>query len=596
MKFFQTLIASTLGFLIAVFILFVVFFITLSSSTQQPEPYVRDNTVLKINLQGSLPAQQSSNPFDELFSTQGGVKVSLQSLRENLNKAARHDNIKGVWLEINAVSEGWANLEEAHRLIRTFRDSTDKFVYASTSDIGYNEKGYYLASAADSVFSPQESFFEFDGFYSQVSFYAGLFEKIGIEAEIARHGKYKSAVEPFYQKELSEESRYQLEQIIQDVSSTFVGAVSQKTGKSAGEINTLMNDAPSLLTRKAHQQGLIDSLLSPNDLKKLIKKRMGVEESSTLQTISNNRYYRVTPGTAGIERNSTNNKIAVIYANGPIVYGVNANAPFDNQQYITASFFEEQLEDIRGDEDVKAVVVRINSPGGSGSTSDLIWNKLRELSNEIPVIASMGPVAASGGYYIAMAADSIVAESTTLTGSIGVFSTKFNTKQLWNEELGITFDQVKSHQYADWLNPTRGFTETERKAYQQFTDDFYRIFISKVAESRNMTLEEVDAVAQGRVWTGEDALEQNLVDLLGGMEEALNIAAEKAEISDYQLLTYPKAKDFYELLMSSAQAKAKSLLGNFLLPEYEQTEKLKALFRYGKGDPLLLFPYALNIQ
>lgn len=596
MKFFQTLIASTLGFLIAVFILFVVFFITLSSSTQQPEPYVRDNTVLKINLQGSIPAQQVSNPFDELFATGEGTRVSLESLRENLDKAATHDNIKGVWLEINFISGGWANLEEAHRLISTFRDSTDKFVYASTNDVGYNEKGYYLATAADSVFSPEESFFEFDGFYSQVSFYTGLFEKIGIEAEIARHGKYKSAVEPFYQKELSEPSRYQLEQLLQDVSANFVGAVSQKTGKTTDEINALMNNAPSLLASKAHENGLIDSLLSPNDLEKLIKKRMGVEENGSLNTISNSRYYRVKPGTAGIERSSTSDKIAVIYANGPIVYGVNANSPFNQQQYITASFFEEQLEEIREDDDIKATVVRINSPGGSGSTSDLIWSKLRDLSKEMPVIASMGPVAASGGYYIAMAADSIVAESTTITGSIGVFSTKFNTKQLWNEELGITFDQVKSHQYADWLNPTRGFTETEQKAYQQFTDSFYQTFISKVADSRNMTVEQVDSVAQGRVWTGEDALDQNLVDLIGGMEDALQVAADKAGISTYKLVTYPKPKELYELFMNSAQAKAQSLLGGSYFMQNEQTEKLKTLFRYGKGDPLLIFPYELNIQ
>ncbi|MDR8392743.1 signal peptide peptidase SppA [Aliifodinibius sp. S!AR15-10] len=596
MKFFQTLIASTLGFLIAVFILFIIFFITISSSTQQPEPYVRDNTVLKINLQGALSAQQASNPFDELLSTGGGPKVSLESMRENLDKAAKHDNIKGVWLELDFVSGGWANLEEAHRMIKTFRDSTDKFVYASTSEMGYNEKGYYLATAADSVFAPAESFFEFDGFYTQVSFYTGLFEKIGVEAEIARHGKYKSAVEPYYQKELSEESRYQLEQIISDVSTHFVQAVSEKTGKSADELNGIMNNAPNLLIQNAYKNGLVDSLLSPNDLEQLINKRMGVSEDRSLNTISNSRYYRVTPGTAGLESNSTSDKIAVIYANGPILYGTNGDSPFDNQQIITASFFEEQLEEIRDDDDVKAAVVRINSPGGSGSTSDLIWSKLRDLSKEMPVIASMGPVAASGGYYIAMAADSIVAESTTITGSIGVFSTKFNTKQLWNEELGITFDQVKSHQYADWLNPTRGFTETERKAYQQFTDRFYQTFISKVAESRDMTVEEVDAVAQGRVWTGQDALDQNLVDILGGLEDAVKIAAEKAEVSTYSVESYPKPKELYELFMSSAQTKASALFNqSFFLPN-EQTEQLKTLFRYGKSDPLLIFPYDLTIQ
>ncbi|MDX1636820.1 MAG: signal peptide peptidase SppA [Balneolaceae bacterium] len=596
MKFFQTLVASTLGFLIAVFILFVIFFITLSSSTQQPEPYVRDNSVLTIKLQGALPAQQTRNPFDELLTPGQGPGVTLESLRENLKKAATHDKIRGLWLEIDFVSGGWANLQEAHRLISAFRDSTEKFVYASSNDLGYNEKGYYLATAADSIFSPAESFFEFDGFYTQTTFFTGLFEKIGIEAEVARHGKYKSAVEPFYQKELSDESRYQLTELLADVSSNFVEAVSRKTGKSAEEINRIINSSPSLMAKSGYEQGLIDSLLSPRHIELLIKKRMGVDQESELQTISNSRYYRVNPGTAGIERSATTDKIAVIHANGPIVLGVNGNAPFSDQQYITASFFEEQLEEIRDDDDVKALVVRINSPGGSGSTSDLIWSKLRDISEDMPVIASMGPVAASGGYYIAMAADSIVAEQTTITGSIGVFATKFNTRQLWNEELGITFDQVKSHQYADWLDPTRGFTETERKAYQQFVDQFYRSFITKVADSRDMSVEQVDAVAQGRVWTGEDALEQNLVDVLGGMGDALDIAAEKAGISSYSVEEYPKPKGLYELLMSSASARARAFLGEFSLLGPEQTEQLQTLFRYGKGDPLLIFPYELTIR
>ncbi len=596
MKFFQTLIASTLGFLIAVFLIFIVLFITLAGSTREPEPYVRDNTVLKIKLQGTLPAQQATNPFNELFSSGQGNKVSLESLRENLTKAAKHNKIKGVWLDIEYLAGGWANLQEAHRMLTTFRDSTDKFIYASSNDLGYNEKGYYLATAADSVFAPTESFFEFDGFYSQVTFYTGLLEKVGIEAEIARHGKYKSAVEPYMQKELSEESRYQLSQLIQDINDTFVGAVNQKTGKTRDEINGLMNDTPSLMAREAFENGLIDSLLSPNDVETLIKDRIGLDEDRSLTIISNNRYYRVGAGTAGLESSSTSDKIAVIYANGPIIYGINENTPFNNQQYITTSFFEKQLEDIREDDNIKAVVVRINSPGGSGSTSDLIWGKLRDLSKDLPVIASMGPVAASGGYYIAMAADSIVAESTTITGSIGVFSTKFNTKQLWNEELGITFDNVKSHQYADWLDPTRGFTETERKAFQQFADNFYQSFISKVAQSRNMTIEEVDKVAQGRVWTGEDALEQNLVDLLGGLKEALDVAAEKADISTYNVETYPKKKDLYELFLNTAETKARSMIGELFYFPDNQTEKLKTLFRYGKGEPLLIFPYELNIQ
>ncbi|MDX1619084.1 MAG: S49 family peptidase, partial [Balneolaceae bacterium] len=363
MKFFQTLIASVLGVFIALFIIFIIFFITIVSSTREPEPYIRDNSVLKINISGNLPARQASDPFDDLFNQNNGAGVSLQTLDENLSKAAVHDNIKGIWLEIDYVSGGWANLQEAHRMISTFRDSSDKFVYASTNDLGYNEKGYYLATAADSVFSPPESFFEFDGFYMQVMFYTGLFEKLGIEAEIARHGEYKSAVEPFMNKELSEESRYQMSQLLEDLNSVFVEAVSQKTGKDAEEINGLINDAPSLMAQYGYENGLIDSLLFPDQVVSLIKKRIGVEEDDDLNTVSNGRYYRVTPESAGLNPYSGSDRIAVIYASGMITFGTDGSNPFDTQPYITASFFEEQLEDILEDEDIKALVVRINSPG-----------------------------------------------------------------------------------------------------------------------------------------------------------------------------------------------------------------------------------------
>lgn len=596
MKFFQTLIAATLGTLIALFLVFIVLFITLSSTSTDPEPYIRDNTVLKLELSGNLPSHTSSNPFDELFNQAGNNKVSLETLKENLAKAEAHDKIRGVWLEIDFITEGWANLEEAHRLISAFRDSSDKFVYASTNDLGLNEQGYYLATAADSVFSPPESFFEFDGFYNQVTFLTGLFEKIGIEAQVSRSGKYKSAVEPYIRKDLSEESEYQLREILNKTSGTFVNAVSQKTGKTPAEINALMNSEPRLNSSFGYSNGLIDSLMYADQVEAQIKQRLGLDESATLQTVSNKRYSRVTQETAGLESNNTSDRIAVIYASGPILPEINSNSPFDNQQYITTGFFEKQLEEVREDENVKALVVRINSPGGSGSTSDAIWRMLQETKKEIPVIVSMGPVAASGGYYIAMAADSIVADPTTITGSIGVFATKLNTKQLFNEELGITFDEVKSHDYADWLLPTNDFTDSEEKAFNDYVNRFYDTFITKVADARGMTKAQVDSIAQGRVWTGEAAKEQNLVDVLGGMDTAMNIAAEKAGIQAYDVVTYPKPKDIYQLLMGSAETQARALLGESWFGASYANDVAKQLSILKQQRALALFPYEITIQ
>lgn len=594
MQFFKTLIASTLGALIAAFILFIVFFLTLVSSTREPEPYVRDNTVLKLNISGNIPSKTTSDPFDEIIRGKKIDVVSLESLKENLDKAAVHDKIKGVWLNIDFVTAGWAHLQEARNLIQAFKDSSEKFVYASTNDLGYNEAGYYLATAADSVFSPPESLFEFDGFYSQVTFYTGLLEKLGVEAEITRHGKYKSAVEPYYLEELSEDSEYQLQQILDDITTAFVQAISEKTGKSPGEINGLLNDVPGLMVRDAHANGLVDTLLYPNDVESLIKQRVGISEDRELQTISNGRYLEVSKQTAGISTPSTSDKIAVIYANGLILPSPDGLNPFDNEPIITAATFKDQLEEVRDDDDIKALVVRINSPGGSGSTSDVIWHMLRETSKEMPVIASMGPVAASGGYYIAMAADTIVAQPTTITGSIGVFSTKFNARELFNENLGITFDEVKSHQHADWLNVTRGFTPEEEAAYQAFTDRFYQNFISKAALTRGLTPEEVDEVGQGRVWTGEDAQEQQLVDIMGGLDRALKVAAEKAGITNYHIEAYPKPRDFFEMLMGSAQAEVQTWFG--ITPYDSYIEDMMPYFSNRKGDILLLYPYRIGIQ
>jgi protease-4 len=596
MNFFKTLIAATLGTLIALLLIFFVAIITVSTSSQQPEPYIQSNSVLKMSLSGTLPSQDSKNPLNELLNQSNNDKVSLETLKENLAKAQVHNNIEGVWLEIDFISESWANLQEAHRLISAFRDSSDKFIYASTNDLGYNEKGYYLATAADSVFAPPESFFEFDGFFSQVTFFDGMFEKLGVDAEVIRHGKYKGAVEPFFRKDLSDENEYQLTQILNETGGTFLDAVSAKTGHSTEKLNQLLNGQPNLTTQFGFENQLIDSLVYTDQLVAHMKNRIGLDESASIKTVDFNRYSKVKPSSAGLSTPSTSDKIAVVYANGPIMPDVGSSSPFDNQPQITVDFIEEQLEEIREDDDIKALVLRINSPGGSGSTSDAIWRMLQETKKEIPVIVSMGGVAASGGYYIAMAGDSIVAEPTTITGSIGVFGTKFNTKQLMNDKLGITFDEVKTHEHADWLLPTREFTPSEEKAFQQYIDNFYQTFITKAAKGRDMEVDQMDELAQGRVWVGADAHDNGLVDELGGLEKALSLAAEKAEISEYKIATYPKPKTFYELFMGSAATQAKALLPNswFFSSEMQKVEQQFSVLK--RRDALTLFPYEINIQ
>lgn len=596
MKFFKTLIAATLGTFLALILIFFIALITISSSAEEPEPYIQSDSVLKISLSGTLPAHINPNPLDEFLGKKTNNKASLQTLKENLTKARSHNNIKGVWLEIDFMAESWANLEEAHRIISAFRDSSDKFIYASTNDIGFNEKGYYLATAADSIFAPPETFFEFDGFFSQVTFYEGTMEKLGIEPEIIRHGKYKGAVEPFMRKEMSDENEYQMQQLLNQASSTFVGAVSERSGRSVDELNNLINDQPHLTAQFGYEQNLIDSLMYPGEVETHIKKRIGIEDDESLTTVSHGRYARVSNSTAGVASPSTSNKIAVIYANGPIMPDVDSSSPFMQQEVITNEFFTEQLDQIRDNDDVKALIVRVNSPGGSGSTSDLIWQQLREVKKDMPVIVSMGGVAASGGYYISMAADTIVAEPNTITGSIGVFATKFNMKQLFNDKLGMTFDDVKSHEHADWLTQTRELTSAEEKAFQQYVDGFYNSFITKVAESRNMDINRVDELAQGRVWVGSDALENKLVDVIGGMDKAFEIAAQKSGIDAYNVDRYPKPKTFYELVMGSAGAQARAMLGSSWLPNPLVENMPQHISFMKRRDAMTLLPYNIDIQ
>jgi len=453
MKFLKTFLASLLGTIIGIMLLLLIVFATLVSSSSDPEPYVRSNTVLSFTLSGDIPAHVSPDPFEELFNPSGGAKVSLASLKRNLEKAAAHDEIEGVWIKTNQVSASWANLESAYDYLRDFKES-GKFLYFSTDDIGMNEKAYFLASLADSVFTPPETNFEFNGFVAQISFYREMLDKIGIEPAIFRVGKYKSAVEPFMQRESSPESEEQIREILNAASERFVLAMEERTGKSAAEINEMLNSPPVNRLQFALDNGLVDAFAYDDEIEEIIKDRIGLEEDDDLRTISFGRYSRVTGSTAGLDVPSGDNKIAVIYASGAIMPDL-GQSPFGNQNVITASAVRSQLTSALDDDNVKAIVLHVNSGGGAATTSDLIWNDVRKAAEKKPVIASMGSVAASGGYYIAAGADTIVAGANTITGSIGIFNLLFNSEELFNENLGIEFDTFKTHEYADLFDLTR---------------------------------------------------------------------------------------------------------------------------------------------
>ena len=597
MKFFKTLLASILGTLIGALLIILILFAIGISSSGESEPYIKDQSVLHIELSGNIPDRTPSDPFQEIFQPQGINTVSLEGLKANLAKATSDDRIGGVLLSISAVSDSWSKMEEVHNLVSQFRDSTDKFIYASTDDIGYSEKGYFLATATDSIFSPPESFFEFDGFYIQTSFYEKMFEEFGVKPEITRSGKFKSAVEPYFREEYSEENRLQLNAILNEFSETYVEKVAKATGKTPNQVHELLNSAPGLSMKRAFENGLVHLALYPNELDSLIKTHLGLSDDDDLNKVKYKRYNKVTKESAGLSTGSNSDKIAVLHASGTILPIAPQGFPGAEQAVITADKIKEELDDIRADDDVKALVVRVNSPGGAGTTSDLIWQMLRETSKEIPVIASMGSVAASGGYYIAMAADSIVASPTTITGSIGVFNTKFNTRELFSDKIGITFDVVETHEHADWLNPQHHFTDVEQQAFQRTADQFYETFIGKVAMSRSLTVDEVDERAQGRVWIGSDALDQQLVDLLGGLDKAIEVAAESANLESYSVVSYPAPKDIFEILYGSGMTQAQALISALNPNPYaDYLQPVQEMFMLKSGQPMTLMPYRLEIK
>ena len=582
MGFIKTFLATLLAIFVSLFFLFLVGTIIVISSQKEDEPYVRDGSVLEIRLGNVLNERPPDDPFSILFQESSRTPVTLRGIKENLEKAAVDERIEGVWIQVNNLMGPWNNLIALRSKMMEFREESGKFIYVSTDDIGFNEQSYYLATAADSIFSPPETFFEFDGFFIQSVFFSEFLDNIGVEAEIFRAGAYKSAMEPLFRDDMSEKNREQMQALVDNTADIFLQAVTERTGKTRTELDQILNEAPIITSKGAFEAGFIDALLYPDQLKSRIEEYIIEQGHRELHTIEYSRYNRVEQSTAGIDEPATSDKIAVIYASGNIMPELSEPSPFPgSSDNITARKFGENLDSALEDEDVKAIVLRITSPGGAGSTSDLIWHQIKKAAEKKPVIASFGSVAASGGYYIGMAADTIVASAHTVTGSIGVFGAYLNMQELLNEKLGIYFDEVTSHEQSLWTSPDKPVDERTRRALEHFIDQFYETFLERVATSRDMTTDEVHEVAQGRVWTGPDALDVGLVDIIGELNHAIDIAADKAEIEEYSVELFPKPKSLFELFTGSTQARVRYWMN----PGLKELEALDPLIFMLKHDP-----------
>lgn len=553
-QFFKFFFASMLGFIIGTVVLFFLFIFILSasvSSMSKTDVKISDNTVLHLKLDEALRERSSNNPFEDFnFSNfESNHQPGLNDILKNISKASKDDNIKGIYMDVPMVRGGIASVEEIRNALIEFRKS-GKFIYAFADN--YSQGGYYLATAADKIYLNPQGQVLLNGMATELMFFKGSLEKLEIEPQVIRHGKFKSAIEPFILDKMSDENRTQIAAFVDPIWKHMTDEIC-KARKISPEALKGMADSLSVRTAEdALRYKLVDKLAYYDEFTTALNAKAGLKDDDDLKLISLSKYKKVPEKR---EKGSTlaKDKIALIYAVGSIGDGEGSEDEIGSDKLAAA------IREARKDKKVKAIVMRVNSPGGDALASEEIWREVVLAKKAKPFIVSMGDLAASGGYYISCAADQIVAQPNTLTGSIGVFGLLFNAEKMFRNKLGITVDTYKTNPYTDMGTATRGLTNSEYAILQSEVDRIYDVFTSRVAEGRKMKQSMVDSIGQGRVWSGVNAIQLGLVDTLGGIQTAINIAAKKAGLTDYRITQLPEQKDPVETLLSdfSTQAKVK---------------------------------------
>ncbi|WP_338815293.1 signal peptide peptidase SppA [Bernardetia sp. Wsw4-3y2] len=547
-------VAFACAFGIGIFFLVMGFLFLIAGLTSNNEVKIDNNSVLKISLNQTIAEYSKDDPFADLMAELQGssTPLSLVSIKAALKKAKTDDNIKGVYLEVTDVPVGFAMLEEIHAALEDFKTS-NKFIYAYSKY--YGEKGYYLASTADQVYLYPQGALEMNGFFSQIPFFKKMLEKLDIEPRIYKVGTFKSAVEPFILEEMSEANREQTSVYLNSLYDTYlnnVATTNTKSGRkmSAEELREISNKMLIREAGDAVNYKLVNDTLYYDQVEDKIKTALGIEENEDddkekISFVSLPKYIK----TINKEnKGDTDKRIAIIVGEGNIVDGNGGQGQIGGDAIAAA------IRKARKDKRVKAVVLRINSGGGSALASDIMWREVMLTKKEKPIIASMSDVAASGGYYMAMACDTIVAHPNTITGSIGIFGMLFGIDQFAENKIGITFDGVKTAEFADLGYPTRQPSSAEDSIIQNSVNRGYIDFTTKAAQGRKMPVEKLREYAEGRVWTGVDAKQRGLVDVLGDLDDAIKIAATSAGLGDdYQVRYYPEEKTFLEQILNQGQ-------------------------------------------
>lgn len=587
-QFFGAFFGSIVGIVVASALAILLVIVAVKSSInsafkgdEEGNSLVKSNSVLKLTLDGRITERSKENPLKDLISSGPFADSGANGLNDMIEKIkeAKSDNkISGIYLDFKNLQAGFATLEELRSALIDFK-SSGKFIY-SYSEM-YDQKDYYLASAASKIYLNPQGGMEWKGLGTTLMFFKHTFEKLDLDVQIFRHGKFKSAIEPFMLDKMSEANRMQAENFLSSLWTQMLTGIAKERNIKTNDLNRMANTLAIRFPEDA-LQGFVDQLAYEDEVVTAIKKKIGVGEKEKFKFVDFDKY-EVQKGAALSAK-----RIAVIYANGSISEGEG------NDDEIGSDRLARTIREARLDDKVRGIVLRVNSPGGSALASDVIWREMMLAKKEKPTVVSMGDLAASGGYYISCAAERIFAQPNTLTGSIGVFGLIPNFKKMLETKLGITLDTVNTNKYSD-MGPLRQLSTVESNFIQTSVEKVYTTFITRVADGRKMSLNQVDSIGQGRVWAGTDALRIGLVDELGGLTQAIAYTAEKAKLKEYRIQEMPKQKSPFDGLFGKKEAEFESrILQNKLGPLYNYFSQIEDLMKM-KGVQARL-PYVIDIN
>lgn len=584
MNFFKSFLASLLGTFIALGLISILFFTGIAAIATSinfktvDSAFISENSVLNIDLNTSVRDRSPAfNPFGFFTENANGI-IGMDAIIGSINKAKKDEKIKGIRLNSGLISSGWAQAREIRNCLNEFKKS-GKFIYAYADFM--SQKGYYVSSVADSIFMNPVGSIELKGLSSEVLYFEDFQNQYGLKMEVIRHGKYKSAVEPFLQDKMSDENRAQIKGLLDAVWTTISDEIVESRAISKKALEKMVEELTVTDAKEAITNGIIDALVYEGDFEKSIKVALEIDKDDSINSVE---FYELNTQMKTFDSH-VKDQIAVIYANGPILY------TSGTEEVIGKKALNQAFQEVETNKNIKGAVLRIDSPGGDAMTSEIILNAMRKLKGKKPLVVSLGNIAASGGYYIACLGDKIYASPMTITGSIGVLAAFPNMRGL-AERIGINAEQVNSHKNAMGYSLFEPLNDGFKNSTKSAIEKVYTTFKSRVSEGRSLNMEKVEDLSKGRIWSGKDAVENGLVDAIGGLEDAIQATAEMAAIENYNIDSYPKYENEFEHIFLDALSFIRLKIFNHPIEKFA-SELIKLSEMEGIQA---IIPFSINIE